>query len=259
LSVYFSMIPYSPHPILFEIGPLAIRYYSLAYIIGFVCAYYALKKSFGKEKAEDLLFWLVLATIAGGRIGEFIFYSPSTFWTRPWEILFIWHGGMSFHGALIALIGTLYWYCKKHKLSFATTADVLVVPALIGNTLGRVANWLNGELVGIKTNVSWCMEFPDFSGCRHPSQLYEAFYSLVLLGIIYWQLKKQVRVKSQPGFIFALFIMLYGLLRFAFNFLRDDSRWLGISTGQILSLIMFAVGVYLLATKYKNSVSKIFS
>lgn len=252
------MISYSPHPILFELGPLAIRYYSLAYIIGFIVTYVWLKKKYGGERAEDALFWIIIATIVGGRVGEFIFYSPSTFWTNPLEIIYIWHGGMSFHGALIALFLAVYWYCRKHKLAFGTFADTIVIPATLGIVLGRIANFLNGELVGTVTTVPWCMTFPGYLGCRHPSQLYEALYSLLIFGVLYWQYQKSARVKHQDGFLFALFVTLYGFLRFVFNFVRDDPRILGISTGQVLSLSMLIVGVWLLCTKYKKSVSKVF-
>jgi len=249
------MIPYQPSPIIFTIGPLAIRYYSIAYLIGFVLAYFWLAKRFGKETAEDSLFWIVLATIIGGRLGEFVFYSPITFWTDPLEILKIWHGGMSFHGGLIALVLVTFWYCRKHKIKFLDFADTLVVPGALALGLGRIANFLNGELVGTVTNLPWCMNFPGYIGCRHPSQLYEAAYSFLLAGILYWQYRK----KHEAGFMLALFVTLYGLFRFIENFVRDEPRILGLSMGQVLSLIMLIIGAYFLSTKYKKSVSRMFA
>lgn len=250
-----AMIPYTPSPILFSLGPVVIRYYSLAYISGFILIYIWLRRKYGSERAEDSLTWLVLATIIGGRIGYFIFYSQRTFITDPLEILKIWHGGMSFHGGFIALIITTYLYCRKHKIAFKEFADTLVIPAAIGIGLGRIANFLNGELVGTLTNVPWCMQFPGFEGCRHPSQLYEAAYSFALAGILYWQSRK----KHEKGFLFLSFIGLYGLFRFWTTFFREDARVLGISEGQVLSLIMVVVVAWIIGTKYKKSLVKMFS
>lgn len=249
------MIPYTPHPIIFEIGPLAIRYYSLAYIIGFVAAYFALKKKFGKARAEDLLTWIVVSTILGGRIGYFLFYSPATFWTNPLEVLKIWQGGMSFHGALIAIVLGLIVYAKHNKVSVGAIADTLAVPGAFAYSLGRVANFLNGELVGTVSSVPWCMIFPGYDGCRHPSVLYEAAYGVILGFLLLWQSRK----KHEEGFIAVLFVALYGVFRFITTFVRDDPRILGLSQGQILSAAMVVVGVWLLATKYKRSLRTVFA
>jgi phosphatidylglycerol---prolipoprotein diacylglyceryl transferase len=246
-----AMIPYAPHPILFQIGPLAIRYYSLAYLIGFVLSYLALKKRYGKEKAEDLTTWIIVSVILGGRLGYFLFYSPATFIQDPLEVLYIWHGGMSFHGAFIAVVFALWLYGRQTKTPLLQIGDVIALPAAIGLALGRVANFLNGELVGTVTNVPWCMQFPGYLGCRHPSQLYEAVYMLIIAAVLYWQLRK----KHEQGFIALLFIFLYGVFRFTFNFVRDDPRVLGISEGQWLSLAMILVAGWLLATKYKKSLA----
>ncbi len=248
------MIPYTPHPILLEIGPVAIRYYSIAYLLGFLLGYLSLKKKFGKEIAEDLLTWIVLATIIGGRIGYFVFYSPTTFWIDPLEILRIWNGGMSFHGAVIALVVALALYAKRAKLSFEKIADSLVVPGAFAIGFGRIANFLNGELVGTLTSVPWCMEFPGFDGCRHPSPLYEAAYGFLLGFILLWQSRK----KHQDGFLTVLFVTLYGVFRFVTTFVRDDPRILGLSEGQILSALMAIIGLWFLATKYKRSVRNVF-
>jgi phosphatidylglycerol---prolipoprotein diacylglyceryl transferase len=249
------MIPYAPHPILFQIGPLAIRYYSLVYILGFVLAYVALKTVYGKKLAEDIATAGLLAVIIGGRVGEFIFYSPRTFITDPLEILKIWHGGMSFHGALIAVVLTMIYMARKRKLSFWKLGDTVAAPMALTLGFGRIANFLNGELVGTVTNVPWCMQFPGFDGCRHPSQLYEAFYSFVLAGVLFWQSRK----KHQEGFVFVLFVFLYGVFRFVFNFFRDDPRLFGISTGQYLSLAMILIAGYFLVTKYKKSLLNVFT
>lgn len=249
------MIPYEPHPILFSLGPLAVRYYSLAYIAGFLLAYRWLKQAFNKEIAEDALTWIVLGTIIGGRVGYFIFYSPATLLSDPLELFRLWHGGMSFHGGLIGITAASAWFTRLRKIQFWEFADIMIIPAAIGLGLGRIANFLNGELVGTITNVNWCMQFPGFNGCRHPSQLYEAAYSFAIAGIVYWQSRK----KTERGYLFAVFLALYGISRFLVTFLREDPRWFGLSEGQYLSLVVLAIGVWLLGTKYKKSVSKFFS
>lgn len=248
------MIPYTPHPILFSLGPVDIRFYSLAYIAGFLLVYAFLRKRIGKDKAEDALIWLVLATIIGGRLGYFFFYSISTFWTDPLEVLLIWHGGMSFHGALIMLIAAFWWWCKKRGEAFWSLADVLVLPAAIALGLGRIANFLNGELLGPATNVPWCVQLPQALSCVHPSPLYEAMYSFAIAGILYWQSKK----KHEAGFMFWLFVFLYGVLRTIVNIWRDEPRiLLGLSEGQLLSLIMALIAAIVISRKYKKSVSRV--
>ena len=263
------MIPYEPHPILVNlpnplrlflphVGDIAIRYYSLAYLIGFLLTYYWLRRKYGAQRAEDAVLYVALATIVGGRLGEFIFYSPQTFWTDPLEILKIYHGGMSFHGAFIALCATLYWYTKKHRISFLEFSDTVIIPATAGIILGRIANFLNGELVGTQTSVPWCMEFPGYSGCRHPSQLYEAIYTLITLGVLLLVYRKGKKTVFTPGFLTVIFITLYGVLRLLANFLRDDPTFFALSTGQWLSLCMALIGAYLLGTNYKKSLTKLF-
>lgn len=251
-----AMIPYTPHPVLFSIGPVVIRYYSLAYLLGFVFGYVALRKRFGKERAEDLLAWIVLAIIVGGRLGYVFLYAPQLLWTDPFEILMIWHGGMSFHGGLIGLVGAIWLYSRRTRVSMPALLDTLAVPGALALGLGRIANFLNGELVGIVSDVPWCMVFPGYEGCRHPSQLYEALYSFALAAILYWQLTRTKVHKDRAGFIAALFVSLYGLFRFLANFLREDPRVLGLSEGQFLSLSMLVIGLWLLGTKYKSELRR---
>jgi len=244
-------------PVLIRLGFLEIRYYSLVYIIGFLLAYYVLwnaakskkVKNLTKDAVENFMIYLILGSIIGGRLGHFIFYNPSIFWTNPLEILFIWHGGISFHGGIIgAVIGT-FLFKKKHKVAFYDLADLLMIPFAFTLFLGRIANFINGELWGTVTNVKWCVQFPDVEGCRHPSQLYEAAKNLVISGVL-WFMKDLKKLKK--GMIFWSFVLLYGVLRFVVNFWRDDSRFLGISMGQFLSLIMVVLAVIFLFRLRKN-------
>lgn len=243
------MFVHNLNPVLVSIGFIEIRWYSLAYIIGFLIAYYVLLESskkkeitnLTKEAVEDFTVYLILGIVIGGRLGHFIFYNPSVFWTNPLEILFIWHGGMAFHGGLIGAIIGFWLFRKKHRIDFYELADKLMIPLAFALFLGRITNFINGELWGPVTDVAWCVEFGGL--CRHPSQLYEAAYSLAIMFALLGMNKYR---EWSKGVIFWTFIILYGTLRFLANFLREDPRFLGISMGQFLSLVMVGVAVYFL-------------
>ncbi len=239
------MIPFTPTPVLFSVGPIAVRYYGLAFASGFLLSYFALRKSALREHADDLILWIMVGVIAGGRIGEFIFYSPRLLWQKPLEIFMIWHGGMSFHGGLIGCLIGVWLYCRKHKLSLLDVADITVLPTAIGLVLGRTANFLNGELVGTVTNVPWCVVMDGVTGCRHPSPIYEALYTLVIVVVLACMIFLS-KSKRARGTLFATFLILYGLFRFIVNFWRDDLLYFGISTGQYLSLFTLVAGVWLM-------------
>ena len=202
-------------------------------------------KGLTKEGVEDLVFYLMLFSIIGGRLGHFIFFNPSVFWTNPLEILMVWHGGMAIQGGLIGAAIAVWIFQRKHKVKFYPIADYLVMPLSFFLFLGRIANFINGELWGTITNVSWCVNFPGVEGCRHPSQLYEAAKNLLIFGILYFYRNNK---KLKEGVRFWGFILLYGILRFITNFWRDggEAKIIGLSMGQILSIIMIMMAVYYL-------------
>ncbi|MBU1200965.1 MAG: prolipoprotein diacylglyceryl transferase [Nanoarchaeota archaeon] len=244
------MFIHNINPVLVKLGFLEIRYYSLVYIIGFLVTYYILLKlakkkkikNLTKEGVEDFMIYFILGSIIGGRVLDFLFYNPSVFWTNPLEILYIWHGGMSFHGGLIGAITGAFLFIKKHKVEFYDLADIIVLPLSFFLFLGRIANFINGELWGTVTNVSWCVKFQGVEDCRHPSQLYEAAKNLAIFGFLMFFKKR----KLKKGVIFWNFVLLYGALRFITNIWREDSRFLGLSMGQYLSLAMVILaGIYL--------------
>ena len=251
-----AMIEFTPTPVLISIGPLAIRYYSLAYLIGFLAAWYLFSKSAFREHAEDLTLWVALGVILGGRLGYVLFYAPQLFWTDFLEMFAIWRGGMSFHGGLLGCITAVVLYARSRKLAFFKLADILILPGLIGVVLGRLANFLNGELVGTITNVPWCVVIKGTAGCRHPSPLYEAAYSLIILlvvSIILWR-KANNKLRLPDGAVFGVFMVLYGLFRTITTLWRDDPRWfLGLSTGQWLSTLTLLAGIGLLAWLHRNA------
>ena len=248
------------NPVLLDLGFLQIRYYSLAYIIGFLLAYYVLYKAakskkvenLTEESVEDFMIYLILGVIIGGRLGYFIFYDPSTFWTQPLEVLKIWLGGMSFHGGLIGGIIGYYFFRKKHNIKFYDLADIISLPLAFALVLGRIANFINGELWGTISNAPWCVKFQDVEGCRHPSQLYEALKNFIIFGVLFFMNKKVF----PRGTLFWAFVTLYGLGRFIVDFYRVPTTLIaGIPIGQILNFAMIFVGGYFL---YKINKTKTF-
>ena len=251
-------------PIAFHLGPLAVRWYGLAYLLGFVLAYYLLRALARRGRLRmhpdlvgDLMFWLAIGVIAGGRLGWWLFYHHNIHPVEPepwWEPIAIWHGGMSFHGGLVGVLIALWGWTKYRKLSLANVADCTVLATPIGLFFGRVANFVNGELWGRAASVPWAMIFPnDPTGvARHPSQLYEALLEgPVLLGLL-WLADRLWRPRD--GRIAVLFVVLYGLIRFGVEFTREPDPQLGyiafgwLTMGQILSLaIVVAGGIFWMA------------
>lgn len=244
-------------PVLINIGFLEIRYYGLVYVIGFLLAYFILRWYAKKDKIklsfdeiDNLLMYLIIGLIIGARIFEAIFWQPNYYFSNPIRIFEIWKGGMSFHGGLVGIIIAGWIYIKRNKkVSLYELADILSIPAMLILAFGRIANFINAELPGKITNISWCVQFPYHDGCRHPSQIYESLHHFIafflMLPLFYKDFKK--------GFIFWIFIFLYGLGRFITDFWRDDPNILfGINMGQLLSLIMVIISIIFLIKDYSK-------
>jgi len=255
------MFYHNINPVLLNVGPFEIRYYGLVYAIGFLVVYFLFRwlakkgeiKNFNLEKADSLALYLIAGSIVGARLLMFLFYSPATFISDPLEIFRLWNGGMSFHGGIIGAVVASLIFCKKHKVSFYKLADFTVLPLSLFLIFGRIANFINGELVGTKANVPWCVVFKDYDGCRHPSQLYEAAKNLVIfisLSILYFS--KDIKKKFKDGIIFWLFVLMYGVLRFIITFWRDDPRYFGLSMGQYLCIAMIILSTIFLFKIQKN-------
>jgi len=240
-----------------------VKYYGLVYAIGFVLSYLILQhfakhnkiKNLTTELVDKFTIYLILATIVGARLGEVLFYNLSHYIQNPLNIFAIWQGGMSFHGALIAIILVLYFFCKKYKLNFLEIADIVSIPATFTLFLGRIANFINAELIGRITNSGFCIDYSKnefmntvVEGCRHPSQIYEALKNIFIGCFLMFQRSYLIKKKNKKhGFVFFTFITLYGLLRFLVTFYREDPAvFLGLGTGQLFSLAMFTLGVVLL-------------
>jgi phosphatidylglycerol:prolipoprotein diacylglycerol transferase len=252
-------------PEIVKVGPFAVRWYGMMYLIGFASSYllvrYQLKKSASPEATspahcrtltppdiDSLYSYLVLGLLAGARLGYIVFYNLSFYFQHPLELFAVWHGGMSFHGGLIGSVFAGFLFCQKFKLDFWRTADLVIVTAPIGIGFGRLGNFINGELYGRVTDVPWAMVFPSGGALpRHPSQLYELFLEGVVLFIVLWILRRHCK----PGMLTSLFLMLYGAFRFSAEFFREPDEQLGyvlgiFTMGQMLSLSMLLTGVIIL-------------
>lgn len=238
------------NPTLLRLGPFEIRYYGIIYVLGFILAYFfisylAKERSLKITKNDilDLLFYLIIGAFIGARIFEVLIYNLKYYLANPFEMIAIWHGGLSFHGGLVGAVIAGYLFCKKKKIEFYDLADICVIPLAFGLFLGRIANFINGELVGRITNLPWCVKFRNYNGCRHPSQLYESLKNLIIFSVL-WFIKDK---KLKKGIMFWSFILMYSALRFFIEFFRAPDEQigfiLGLTMGQWLNIAMFVVGL----------------
>lgn len=252
-------------PIMFSIGPLAIRWYSMAYLVGIVAGWMLVNRNvrinkLGLEKTqiEDLMFYITLGIILGGRLGYAIFYGGAEMWLKPWRLLEIWKGGMSFHGGVVGVIAAVWLFSRKIKYSFLALTDLAVLYAPIGIFLGRLANFVNDELWGRVTTVPWAVRFPAGGYLpRHPSQLYEGLLEGVLMFVVLnllWQLPKIRRIH---GVVSALFIIFYGCFRIILEQFREPDAQLGfffggVTMGQMLSIPLMVGGLAVLVWCFRK-------
>ncbi|MBU0459269.1 MAG: prolipoprotein diacylglyceryl transferase, partial [Nanoarchaeota archaeon] len=249
------------NPTLLNLGPLEIRWYGLVYVLGFFLsiwwlAYLSKKRKLNLSKNEvwDFAFYLMLGVIVGSRV-FMIFWQPDIYLFKPWNLFKIWEGGMSFHGGFVGIVTAGWLFCKKKKLNFWRMADILSVPAIFALALGRVANFINGELVGKIWNGQWCVVFPDYgSECRHPSTLYAAGKRFLVFG---WLLFLMLKDKFKPGFIFWNFVFFEGLGRIMVDFYRVDPLYFGFTLGQWFSLVMVLIALFMFIKYYSKDWKKI--
>ena len=243
-------------PVALQIGPLAIRWYGLMYVLGFLGAWSLLKYRsraphwhWTGEEISDFIFYAALGVILGGRLGYVLFYNLPFYLDHPAAIFAVWEGGMSFHGGLLGVIFAGYLFTRKTNRDFLRTADFIAPVVPIGLGLGRLGNFINGELYGRASDVPWAMVFPGGGTlARHPSQLYEFLLEGVLLFTVLWIYSARPRAR---GAIFGLFLAGYGLARFLVEFTREPDVQLGyilgpLSMGQLLSIPMILLGLWLI-------------
>ncbi len=240
-------------PVLFKIGPLEVRWYGVMYLLGFLVAYFVIRSELKRkggpipvEAAGDFLFYLIVGLLVGARIGYALFYNFEVYVSAPWEILALWHGGMSFHGGLVGMVVAGWIFARKAQASFIELADIGALAVPIGLMLGRIGNFINGELFGRVTTLPWGVVFPLGGAVpRHPSQLYEAFFEgPVLFGILWWLRLR----RGRPGDVLVAFFIGYGIFRFLIEFLREPDVQIGfifrwVTMGQILCVVMVVAGI----------------
>lgn len=247
------MIPFpSIDPVIIRIGPLALRWYGMMYLLGFLSSYFVVRYLARRrglpltdDTLSDLIFHGVLGVILGGRLGYVLFYNLPFYLRHPLQVFSVWEGGMSFHGGVLGVVVALVIFCVRKKLPKLLIGDVVATAAPIGLGLGRLGNFINAELYGRVTDVSWAMVFPGAGPLpRHPSQLYEAFLEgPVLIAILWWLNRRQ----APAGIPFFSFFLLYGAFRFCIEFFREPDAhlgflWGGATMGQVLSLPMILLG-----------------
>ena len=258
-------------PVLINFGFFEIRWYSLAYILGVLIGWWIAKKIilfkvknriivFDVKKFDDLISYIIISIILGGRLGYIVFYNSSYYFNNPLDIFKVWQGGMSFHGALIGVILGTYLFAKKIKINFFFFLDIIASVAPIGIFFGRIANFINGELYGNPSNVFWSVIFPKVDNIsRHPSQLYEAFLEGIILLIIL--ISVVYNKKTKTGVVSALFMIFYGFFRIIAEQFREPDLQVGylfdlFSMGSILSFSMILIGLFILKKATNNEYAK---
>jgi len=258
------MYTHNLDPVLFDFGFLVIRWYSLAYIFGILIGWWLGKKiilerfqaanfNFDIKEFDNLITYIIIYMLLGGRIGYVLFYNFGYYVLNPFDILKIWEGGMSFHGALIGIILGTYWFSLKKNIATFFLLDIVSFVAPIGIFFGRIANFINGELFGKTTDVFWGVIFPNIdNNIRHPSQLYEAFFEGVVLFIIMNLVLFRKNYKT--GTCSYMFLIFYGIFRIFSEFFREPDSQVGfifgpISMGMLLSTFMIFAGIILYLKK----------
>jgi phosphatidylglycerol:prolipoprotein diacylglycerol transferase len=244
-------------PVAFTLGPVAIRWYGLAYVAGFLCAWAVLRIlderwgiGLGPEKRMIAVLAAVVGVIVGGRLGYVVVYGVGNYFADPLRIFALWDGGMSFHGGLVGILLAGAWFCRRYKVPYLTICDVGAVGAPVGLFFGRIANFINGELWGRTTDVSWgVVGFPGAGpGARHPSQLYEAGLEGLVIFVVVAVL---ARKRRSDGLLVGWMLTLYGVFRIFVEFFREPDSQLGFlagvfTMGQLLSVPMIVAGVWLI-------------
>ena len=253
-------------PIAFSIGGFGLRWYAIAYLVGIISAWILTRRNIKKynidisdAQLDDMVFYVTLGIILGGRLGYVCCYGDGYFIKYPSEILAIWHGGMSFHGGIVGVILGLLYFSYKYKFKFLMITDLVALYVPVGIFLGRIANFINGELWGRITTVPWAVKFPGGGYFpRHPSQLYEALTEGLLMLIILNVLWQKKFVRENFGIISAVFLIIYAISRMSMELFREPDAQIGflwnfITMGQLLSLPFLGLGIFILHNSLKNA------
>ncbi len=256
-------------PVLISVGPFVVRWYALAYIVGILLGWVYARHIIRSEKLwggpapmavtdfDDFVLWVTLGVILGGRTGYVLFYNPVYFAAHPLEIVQLWKGGMSFHGGFVGVVLAVVLFARRRRIPFLSLGDVTAAVYPIGHFLGRIANFINGELWGRSTDVPWAMVFPGGGPLpRHPSQLYEAVLEgLVLLIVL--NICMRAGALKRPGLVLGIFAAGYGITRCFCELFREPDvqlgfLWGGLTMGMLLSLPLILVGIALIVAALRR-------
>lgn len=255
-------------PVLVQLGPFAIRWYALAYIVALVLGWRIMRRLVGlsppvatAEQVDDFLTWATLGVVIGGRLGYVLFYQPGFYLQNPLAALAVWQGGMSFHGGALGVIVAAWLFARRNGIPLLGFADRMAVVVPLGLALGRLANFINGELWGRPAPdwLPWAMVFPNAGPePRHPSQLYQAGLEGVLLFAVLWALSRSEAVRARFGVLSGTFLVGYALARSVGELFRQPDAFLGFlyagaTMGQLLSLPMLLAGLWLLLRRPRSA------
>jgi phosphatidylglycerol:prolipoprotein diacylglycerol transferase len=246
-------------PVAVSLGPFAIRWYALAYIVGLLIGWrYCLmlaggpSRLVGRRDVDDFLVWATLGVVLGGRIGYVLFYQPGYYLHHPIEALYVWHGGMSFHGGALGVTIAIILFTRARRIPLFAFSDIIVEAIPIGLFFGRIANFINGELYGRPSQVAWAMIFPNGGPVpRHPSQLYEAFCEGVVVFLVLFAAER-LSARQRPGVVTGLFLAGYAVARMSGELFREPDAQLGFlifgtTMGQLLSIPLLIAGLLIIA------------
>ncbi len=249
-------------PVILSLGFLEIRWYGLAYVAAFIAGAYLIKilnndikNNIDNKLIDNFFVWSIIGVILGGRIGYVLFYQFDIFLSNPLYVFFIWQGGMSFHGGLLGIVLSLYYFSKKNNINFFALSDLVSLVAPIGLFFGRIANFINVELIGRITEFPFAIIYPTIDNFpRHPSQLYEAFFEGILLFFILLYFYNKNYSYKAFGYLSSIFLFFYGLFRFCIEFTREPDEHIGLffnflSMGQLLCIPLIFIGLILFIKK----------
>lgn len=233
-------------PIAFSFGPVQIRWYGILLAFGFFLGYHVLhflarRQGVKQEVIDDAFLWLIPLSIIGARLFEVVIYNPTYYLANPLKVFFIWEGGISVHGGILGAVIATFIVAKKHTVHFYDIADLYPAPFFLGAALGRIGNFINGELIGKPSTLPWAVEFSNYSGLRHPSQIYESMKNFILFGLALF-----VKDKSWPrGCKFWLAIGSYSILRFGVEFYKDMPAYGIFTVAQWISLPLMMIAFFM--------------
>ncbi len=249
------MITWNVNPEIFKLGPFSVRWYGLLFALGFIIGFHIFSRIYKKENRNvedlnDLLWYMILGTVIGARLGHCLFYNPKYYFSHPLEILMIWHGGLASHGAAIGILLALWLYSKKKKdQPYLWLLDRIVIVVALGGSFIRLGNLFNSEIIGKPTGADWGFIFTRVDDVpRYPTQIFESLAYLIIFVILYYLYNKDVVKKFNDGFLFGLFLILTFTFRFFIEIFKENQTYfeayLPLNMGQILSIPFVLAGVY---------------